>query len=255
MKRTQKLGLLGNKFKDVFVLLMLVSSCLFSSYAQDRKITGNVKGSDNVPIPGVTIVAKGTSNGTTTDFDGNYSITVGPDVTSLIFSYIGFSTQEVGINDRTQIDITMIESTSELDEVVVIGYGTSRKSDLTGSVSSVGVADIEKVPTASITQNLGGRAAGVNVTTNSGVPGGGVTIRIRGINSLQGNNDPLFVIDGVPVESSSQQDGNFSGDALSGINPEDIESMEILKDASAVAIYGSRGANGVVLITTKSGKA
>jgi len=236
-------------------LSLLLGLFSLMSFSQDRTITGTVTAGDNTPLPGVSIIAQGTTNGVTTDFDGNYSISVGADVTTLVFSYLGFAEQEVAIGQRSAMNIVLQESTSELDEVVVIGYGTSRKSDLTGSVTSIGIADIDKIPTASITQNIAGRAAGVNVTSNSGAPGAGVKIRIRGTNSLQGNNDPLFVIDGVPVTSSPQQSGNFSADALAGINPEDIESMEILKDASAVAIYGSRGANGVVLITTKSGKA
>ncbi|MDC6390413.1 TonB-dependent receptor [Maribacter sp. PR1] len=219
------------------------------------EITGLVVDTNGAPLPGANVVEKGTTNGTQTDFDGNFSIAVADENAVLEVSYIGFASKEIPLNNQSNLTITLEESAAGLDEVVVIGYGTSLKSDLTGAVSSVNMDDIEKLPTASITQNLSGRSAGVNVSSNSGAPGAGVTIRIRGTNSLQGNNDPLFVVDGVPIESSPEQNGNFSSDALSGINPEDIESMEILKDASAVAIYGSRGANGVVLITTKSGKA
>lgn len=158
------------------------------------------------------------------------------------------------MGNQNTINVTLKENTSELDEVVVIGYGTVKKSDLTGSVSSLNLEDLNKVPVASVNQSLAGRSSGVNVTSESGAPGAGVKIRIRGTNSLQGDNDPLYVIDGVPIATTISQGGNFSADALAGINPNDIESLEILKDASAVAIYGSRGANGVVLITTKSGR-
>ncbi|WP_339917796.1 TonB-dependent receptor [Yeosuana marina] len=251
----------------VRILLVLIGFGLGSVYASPKiniepvklvqqgfAVSGNISDSNGQPLPGASIIEKGTSNGVTTDFDGNFTITVSSNNATLVISYIGYATKEIPVNNQAKLSILLQEDTSKLDEVVVIGYGTSRKSDLTGAVASVNVDDVEKIPTSSITQNLAGRVSGVNVTSNSGAPGAGVTIRIRGTNSLQGNNDPLFVIDGIPVESSPEQNGDFSADALSGINPEDIESMEILKDASAVAIYGSRGANGVVLITTKSGK-
>lgn len=234
--------------------LIFLSLYCFVSYAQERTITGTITSPDGEPLPGVNVVVQGTNNGVSADFDGNYSITIVSDISVLVFSYLGFSTQEITVGNQNTINVTLKENTSELDEVVVIGYGTVKKSDLTGSVSSLELEDLNKVPVASINQSLAGRSSGINVTSESGAPGAGVKIRIRGTNSLQGDNNPLYVIDGVPIATSISQGGNFSADALAGINPNDIESLEILKDASAVAIYGSRGANGVVLITTKSGK-
>ena len=221
----------------------------------ERVITGTVTDSDsNEPLPGVSVLVKGTQKGTTANTDGTYRLSVPDSDVTLVFSFVGYLPQEVSVGNRSQINIALAVDTKALDEVVVIGYGTVKKSDLTGSVSSLKMEELNKAPVASITQSLAGRTSGVRVTSESGAPGAGVKIRIRGTNSLQGNNDPLYVIDGIPIATNISGGGNFSANALAGINPNDIESMEILKDASAVAIYGSRGANGVVLITTKSGK-
>ncbi|SKC43516.1 SusC/RagA family TonB-linked outer membrane protein [Ohtaekwangia koreensis] len=213
-------------------------------HAQDVQITGTVTSGDNAPLPGVNVLVKGTTMGTVTDVEGKYALSA-PGSGTLIFTFIGMKTMEVDIANRAAIDIVMDADISQLDEVVVVGYGTQKKSDLTGSVSSISSKDIKTVPVASLSQALQGRAAGVQVTQVSNAPGGGVSIRIRGGNSIQGGNEPLYVVDGYPLT-------NENGPTIS---PNDIESMEILKDASATAIYGSRGANGVVIITTKRGKA
>ncbi len=219
---------------------------VFSSIAQmqepQRVITGAVRDEAGNPLLGVNIQVRGRSGvGTVTDMDGTYSIDADEgDV--LVFSYIGFTTQEQTVDARENIDVTLLEDVTGLQEVVVVGYGTMRKSDLTGSLASVSAKDFDLQPLTRIDQALQGRAAGIEVTQTSGAPGAGFKIRIRGANSISGNNAPLYVVDGMVV-----------GD-INSININDISSMEVLKDASATAIYGSRGANGVVLITTKTGK-
>lgn len=223
---------------------------------EDKEITGVVADASGLPLPGVTILKKGTTIGTVTDLDGSYSIEADAgDV--LIFSFVGFSTQEVTVGNSSSLNVQLSDDTKSLEEVVVIGYGAVKKSDLTGSVSSVKATEIQQTPITSIDQGLVGRASGVMVTQTSGMPGAVASIRIRGSSSLQGGNEPLYVIDGFPVYSGSgygQTGGNARMSGLATINPADIESIEILKDASATAIYGARAANGVVLITTKSGK-
>lgn len=209
--------------------------------AQDTSITGTVLADDG-PLPGASVVVKGTTRGVSTDFDGNYTIEAGPD-DILQFSYIGYTAKEVKVGSQTQINV-VLEAGNELDEVVVIGYGTTTKSDLTGSVSTVSSEEITQIPSSRVDQVLQGRAAGVQVTQTSGAPGAGTVIRVRGGNSITGSNEPLWVIDGIVVGT------NFN---LNNINANDIKSIEILKDASSIAIYGSRGANGVVLVTTKNG--
>jgi TonB-linked SusC/RagA family outer membrane protein len=223
----------------------------------DFPIKGKVTSENGQPLPGVNVLVKDTNIGTVTDVNGNFNITV-PDVNSiLVFSFIGYTTQEVSLSGRNTIDITLAEDFQSLEEVVVIGYGAVKKSDLTGAVSSIKTDEIQETPITSIDQGLVGRASGVMVTQTSGMPGAVASIRVRGSSSLQGGNEPLYVIDGFPVYNGSGY-GNTGGRArmsgLATINPADIESIEILKDASATAIYGSRAANGVVLITTKSGK-
>lgn len=222
-------------FGSVFFFL----SCTIMAQAQT--VTGTVSADDG-PLPGASVVVKGTTRGVSTDFDGNYSIEAGADDT-LQFSYIGYATKEIPVNNQIQINV-VLEAGNALDEVVVIGYGTQRKSDLTGSVASVSAEDVAINPVSRIDQGLQGRAAGVQVTQTSGAPGAGTSIRVRGGNSITGSNEPLFVIDGIIVGT------DFN---LNNLNPNDVQSIEILKDASSIAIYGSRGANGVVLVTTKSG--
>jgi len=208
-----------------------------------REVRGRVTGEDGQPVPGVSVVISGTSAGTITGMDGGYSLSSVPANAVLVFSFVGMRTQEIQINGRTTIDVVMEDETIGLEEVVAIGYGVQRKKDLTTSVSTVSSEDFAERPITQIGQAMAGLAAGVQVTETSGKPGSGLSIRVRGATSINANNDPLFVIDGVPTTDTR------------GLAVEDIESMQILKDASAAAIYGTRGANGVVLITTKRGKA
>ncbi len=212
---------------------------------QEQVIKGKVTDGDKGEgLPGVSVLLRGTQKGTTTNPNGEFSLAV-PDANAiLVFSFVGYEPQEVVVGNRTQINISLKVDTKALDEVVVVGYGTVKRSDLTGSVTQVKSKELNAFPAANVLQALSGRAAGVQVTQNTGAPGGGVSVRIRGTNSIQGSNEPLYVVDGFPT----------SGSNPTVLNNADIESMEILKDASATAIYGSRGANGVVLITTKRGK-
>ncbi|SDL98158.1 SusC/RagA family TonB-linked outer membrane protein [Siphonobacter aquaeclarae] len=222
-----------------------------------QTIRGTVS-SDQHTLPGISVRVKNTNRGTVTQPDGRYEIQASSDAV-LVFSGVGYQTQEVSAGGRTLLDVLLAASTSDLNEVVVIGYGTQKKSDLTGSISSISEAQFKRVPIASLDNGLRGRAAGVQVTTTSNQPGGATSIRIRGSNSVNTGSEPLYVIDGFPVynDNSSAGAGATVGpklNALSLINPNDIVSVEVLKDASAAAIYGARGANGVVLITTKKGK-
>lgn len=214
-------------------------------------ISGKVMDENNSPLVGVTVLEKGTTNGTTSDANGQYKITVADEKSVLVFSFIGYNAEEVAVGSRTQVDLTMVPDISALSEVVVIGYGTARKSDLTGAVGSVKAAQLQERPAPSLNQMLSGKVAGVQVNTNSGRPGGRTTIRVRGFSSINASNNPLYVVDGVMLPQGNQ--AQFSS-AIDYINPNDIVSIEILKDASSTAIYGARGANGVVLVTTKKGK-
>lgn len=236
--------------KGRFFVLFLLLFVSFASFAQEHWVTGRVTDNEGYPMPGVNIIIEGTSQGTITDIDGKYSIGATRDAT-LEFNFLGFHVQKINIGGRTNIDVIMKEDVMSLDEVVVVGYGQMKRTDVTGSMVSVSSDAIEKSAVTSIDQVLQGRAAGVQVQQNSGMPGGSSSIRIRGVNSLQGSNEPIFVIDGIVIDASTE---SASDNALSSINPSDIVSMDILKDASATAIYGSRGANGVILITTKRGK-
>lgn len=210
---------------------------------QEKDVRGQVAGEDGQPIPGVSVVIKGTSTGTITDMDGRFSLVSVPPDAALVFSFVGMRTREIEIAGRNFIKVVMEEETIGLEEVIAIGYGVQRKKDLTTSVASVTSEDFAERPITQLGQVMAGLAAGVQVTETSGKPGAGLSIRVRGATSLNANNDPLFVIDGIPTNDTR------------GLAVEDIESLQVLKDASAAAIYGSRGANGVVLITTKRGKA
>jgi TonB-dependent starch-binding outer membrane protein SusC len=222
------------------------------------RITGKVTDDTGDGLPGVSISVKGTTTATITDINGNYAIEAAPGST-LVFSYTGFETQEATVGNSATLDVRMRSNENLLNDVVVIGYGSVKKSDLTASVATVKSADLKATPVTSVDQALSGRASGINVTQASGAPGGGVTVRVRGPNSIISGAEPLYVIDGIPVYSSNDAysvGGNrVASNALASLNPNDIESVEVLKDASGTAIYGSRGANGVVLITTKRGKA
>lgn len=228
----------------VFLLLSLFA------FAQNKVVSGRITDASGNGLPGVSVTVKGTSRGTTTDASGSYSIAVPESANTLVVSSVGYERREIPISG-TSVNITLQTSASNLSEVVVIGYGTARKRDLTGSVASVTSKDFQKGTITTPEQLIAGKVAGVSIISNSGRPGAGSTIRIRGGSSLIASNDPLIVVDGVPLDQ-----GSIRGVAspLSTINPNDIESFSILKDASAAAIYGSRAANGVILITTKKGK-
>ncbi|GAB3254854.1 TonB-dependent receptor [Larkinella harenae] len=230
------------------------SSNTFAQQSLDKTITGKVTSETGEGLPGVSVVIQGTTRGTTTDAEGSYRLDVSNDETTLIFSFVGYVSQEQIVKSRSVINVQLVPDTKALSEVVVVGYGQVKKSDLTGAVSTVPVEEIRKVAVTSLDQALQGRAAGVQITQNSGAPGGSTSIRIRGGNSIQGDNEPLYVIDGIPFKNDGVGSGS-SFNVLSTLNPSDIESISVLKDASSTAIYGSRGANGVVIITTKRGKA
>ena len=208
-----------------------------------KTISGSITDKDGNPLPGASIIEKGTTNGAVTSFDGDFSLNVTNANATLVVSFIGFLSQEISVAGQDKITIALIEDTANLDEVVIVGYGTVRKSDLTGSVGQMKAEEINSYPATNILQSMTGRIAGVQVIQSTGAPGAEVSVRIRGTNSIQGGNEPLYVIDGFPYSGNPTIINNF-----------DIKSLEVLKDASATAIYGSRGANGVVLITTKRGE-
>lgn len=232
----------------IFTLLCLLG--VNSLWAQTISVSGTVTDGENKVLPGVTVVEQGTTNGVVTNADGRYTIRVNSNAT-LEFSFVGFEKQDLPVSGKTSIDVTMKESVVDLDEVVAIGYGSSRKGDLTGSVANVTNEDFNGGLINSPAQLVNGKVSGVQIMSSSGSPNAGSTIRIRGGASLNASNDPLIVLDGVPLERGGIS-GN-SGNFLSLINPNDIESMTVLKDASSTAIYGSRASNGVIIITTKKG--
>ncbi|OBX25255.1 TonB-linked SusC/RagA family outer membrane protein [Gelidibacter algens] len=237
-----------------FLLFFIMASVVAMTYGQS--ISGTVTDPSGLPLIGVNVLVKGTFNGTQTDFDGKYSIEARTsDV--LVFSFIGQKTVERNVENNTTINVQMEEDAAQLEEIVVIGYGSQKKSDLTGSVASVNGEDIARLPVSSLDKALQGRAAGAYISSPSGTPGAGMSIQIRGSTSLSASSEPLYVIDGVPMISEDLS-GLFSGgqktNSIADINPNDIKAIEILKDASATAIYGSRGANGVIIITTKRGQ-
>lgn len=242
--------------KGVFLLCAM----LVFGMTQAQTVSGTVSDA-NGPLPGANVLVKGTTNGTQTDFDGNYTLSNVPSNAVLVFSYIGFKTLEVAVAGQSTVNVTLEEDAQALEEVVLVGYGSVRKKDATGAVASVKAEDFNKGVTTSPDQLLQGRVAGVQITQSSGEPGAAANIRVRGTSSIRAGNDPLIVVDGVPLSGGSPTPGSnnvFGGSSstnpLNFINSTDIESIDVLKDASATAIYGSRGANGVILITTKSGK-
>ena len=232
-------------------LLVLVLCISLFSIAQTRTVTGKVtSAADSMPLPGVSVMIKGESKGQTTDMNGTFSVTV-PANATLVFSHTGYQTKQVPVGNATTLDIQLeLSSSKDLSEVVVIGYGTVKKRDLTGAVGSVKAAQLQERPAASVNEALAGRIAGVQVNTNSGRPGGQTKIRVRGFSSITSSNNPLYVVDGVYLPIGNQ---TLNSNSIDYINPNDIASVEVLKDASGTAIYGARGANGVVLITTKRG--
>lgn len=257
----------GSLKKTEAVPTKLLSVGILQPMLQDIEVQGVVTGEDGERLPGVSILIEGTTRGTSTNGNGAFRIAVPGKEAKLIFSFVGYLTQEVVVGNRTQLDIVLRIDNKALEEVVVVGYGTINKSDLTGSVAKINAEGVDERPIASVEQFLQGQVSGVQITQNTGAPGGGISFNIRGATSVSGSNQPLVVIDGYPVDSDNgsvkMSGGSQSGylgqlpqdNALANLNPGDIESIEILKDASATAIYGSRASNGVVLITTKRGKA
>ena len=235
-----------------FLLLLFAFVSASAVYAQEFSVGGKVTdATDGSSIPGVTVVIKNTTMGTVTDIDGNYSIKVKPgDV--LVYSYVGYQTEEKAFTGDKKIDVVLAASVSSLNEIVVIGYGTVKKQDATGSVTAIDKKSFNQGLISSPQQLIVGKIPGVQVTTLGGAPGGDAVIRIRGGSSLNASNDPLVVIDGVPIDNTSTSGARGT---LSMLNPDDIETYTVLKDASATAIYGSRASNGVIIITTKKGTA
>ncbi|MBC6608866.1 TonB-dependent receptor [Hymenobacter sp. BT188] len=227
----------------IILLVALLAGVVHKAWAQQTEISGTVIEEKGGSLPGVTVQVKGTTTGTSTDPDGKFSLKLPPGATALVFSYIGYAPQTIEIGNRRQFNVTLREDATALADVVVVGYGTQKKSQTTGAISSVTSKEIAELPVSNARQALQGRAAGVDVIQSGSQPGGGVTVRIRGRRSINASNDPLYVVDGIPLAGG-----------IDDINPQDIASLEVLKDASATGIYGSRGANGVVLVTTKRGK-
>lgn len=252
-KRTSKTLKRGYCFLGISLLVLLFQ--VPGAFAQTT-VKGQVTADqDGTPLAGVNVIVKGTTNGTSTGKDGHYSLEVNKTNATLVFSFIGFIKQEIPVGNKQVINVELKEDVQQLDNVVVIGYGEQTEETLTSSISSVNSEEIQNTPVAGSDQLIQGKAAGVQVSTNSGTPGGGIFVKIRGTSSISGGSSPLYIIDGVPVQT-----GNFGLDlgggttsALADLDPSDIKSIEILKDASATAIYGARASNGVVLITTKRG--
>ncbi len=229
---TQKIGENQNRFVDITV-------------------NGKVTDESGAELPGVNILVKGTQKGTTTNVEGEYSISVPNQQSVLVFSFVGYETAEVVVGNTTRINVTLAVNVKALGEVVVVGYGTQNKKDVTGSIASLNTQAIKDMPVTNIGEGMAGRLPGVLVQQASGAPGSGPSIKIRGLGSISAGNGPLIVVDGQPLNSGDL----VNGSGLNLINPNDIETVDVLKDASATAIFGSRGANGVVMITTKRGKA
>ncbi|MGB6153292.1 MAG: TonB-dependent receptor [Pricia sp.] len=245
------------KNTSYLMLFLFVLACQISQ--SQTTVTGNVTDTNNAALPGANILEKGTTNGTQTDFDGNFSITIKDASATLIISYIGFASKEVSVDGQSTISVELEEDAAGLDEVVVVGYGGVKKSDLTGAVSSVKAEDLPEGSSPNVQSLLAGKVAGLTVNQNSAQPGGGFSVLIRGAGSVGAGNSPLYVIDGFPVTEGGTEAGGGTYNpgnrgSLNSLNTNDIESIEVLKDASATAIYGARAANGVVLITTKRGK-
>ena len=252
---------INNVFKQTLSVLTVFLLGVQVMYAQSITVKGTVSDSSE-PLMGVTVQEQGTSKATATDLDGNYTITVSGPNSVLVFSYIGYEKQSVKVGNKTVINVKMSDNAQLLDEVVVVGYGSVKKSDVTGAIASIRPDELDAVKSLSVDNLLQGKVAGLVVGVTNTTPGAASSITIRGASSLRGDNQPLYVIDNIPQASTGEfaasafGDGDFqtASDPLSSLNPSDIESIEVLKDASATAIYGSRGANGVILITTKKGK-
>src|SRR5437773_3153718 len=244
----------------ITTLFLSLSSSIFAQ----KTVTGKVSDSkDGSPLAGVSVLAKGTGTGTQTKADGTFSLTVPANANALVISSVGYATQEVNIAGQTSVDVLLVTSGANLNEIVVIGYGTARRRDVTGSISTVSAKDFNKGVVTSPDQLLQNKVPGLEITQNSGQPGAATTVKIRGNNSIRGGNNPIYVVDGVILDGRSARPniglGAFGptpdANPLTYINPNDIASIDVLKDASSSAIYGSRGANGVIVITTKKGSA
>src|SRR5690606_28496996 len=226
-----------------YLIWMTCLLCSFSLWSQQMEVSGTIiSQEDQMPMPGVTVMVKGTQKGTVTDFDGRYTLSVMEPQAVLIISYVGFSTEEVSINGRNAIDVALKIDAQQLDEVVLTGYTTQKKADITGAVSVVDIDELNKQPQANPMQAMQGRVAGVKITSDGSTGGGKTNVLIRGTGTLN-NTDPLYIKDGVPTKSGMHE-----------LNGNDIESIQVLKDAASASIYGSRASNGVIVITTKSGK-
>lgn len=228
----------------LFVVLTGFAQTVFS-----QTIQGKITDESGVPLPGASVIVKGTSVGAVADFDGVYKLILEENSEILVYSFVGYAPIEEVINGRTTINVSLEPDARSLSEVIVVGYGAEKRSQITGAVASISPESLTKTTAASLDNALQGKVAGVSVTSNSAAPGGGVSVRIRGVGGV-GNSEPLYVIDGMPISVGA----NENSSPLSSINPQDIKSISILKDAASAAIYGSRAANGVVLITTKTGK-
>ncbi|MFC7667931.1 TonB-dependent receptor plug domain-containing protein [Hymenobacter humi] len=235
-------------------LFTLLACWLFAvpAWAQ-QAISGRVMGSDGGAVPGATVLERGTTNGVSTNADGAFSLTVQPNATLLISS-VGYATQTIAVGTQSTINVTLAAAATELSEAVVVGYGTQTKQDLTGSVTQLTAKDVENVPTVSFEQAIQGRTPGVQINQGSGKLGAGVQIRVRGSSSVSASNQPLYVIDGIPATSTDVGSDTEPLNPIADLNPNDIESITILKDASSAAIYGSRASNGVILVNTKKGR-
>ncbi|MCP9199703.1 TonB-dependent receptor [Gramella sp. GC03-9] len=236
-----------------FLIVLIFSFTCHLGFAQEKTVSGTVNDTDGLPLPGVNVIVQNTNRGTQTDFDGNYSIEVSPGEV-LTFSYVGFTTETLTVGEANNYNIILQEDASQLDEVVVVGYGTQSKRKLTDNVAKLTAEDIEEVPVPNIQSTIAGKAAGVQIAPTNGKVEGGVNIRIRGIASIGAGSEPLYVLDGVPLINNNESSNGAPTNPLLTLSANEIESIDILKDASAAAVYGSRGANGVVIITTKKGK-
>ena len=256
---------LNFELTDDNTILIKEKAVVVINEVQQKTINGKITDASGQPIPGVNIVEKGTTNGVQTDFDGKFSLKLKSDKAILVVSFIGFTTKEISVGGQTNLTIKLEEDSAKLEEVVVVGYGSVKKKDLTGAIVSVGAEKLEGRSNSNVLQSLAGQATGVQITQSQGAPGLAPTVKVRGASSINAGTTPLYVIDGIPLEDSSTNSTDtgittasnlsFNRNPLNFINPNDIESIDILKDASSAAIYGSRGANGVVIITTKQGKA
>ncbi|WP_229244148.1 TonB-dependent receptor [Emticicia sp. CRIBPO] len=250
-------------YKKFISTLALLFGIIFTTYSQTKTVTGTVTDNAGEALPGVSVLVKGTSSGTASDAKGNFSIGVPSKSSTLVFSFVGMVSKEVVVGSQSKINVTLSADENMLEDIVVVAYGTQKKRDLTGAVASVNTKEMLQAVPTNISQGLQGRLAGVLVQKNDGAPGGGVNIQIRGTNSFSSNTQPLYVIDGIPFTSGGGASNSIAGvgtdasqqnaNPLNFLNPQDIEAIEVLKDASATALYGSRGSNGVVLITTKKG--